>query len=128
MKTKLAITYGILTWICIYILSKFLSQFHINDGIGYINIFIPFSIIVVSIFFGILYIRNFNKNEVKEGFLLGIVFFITDIVLDEIVMIIYGPSRFLIDNNPIHILTMLILFPLITTLLGYLAQMKVELT
>ncbi|MDL2271282.1 hypothetical protein LJC03_05720 [Methanobrevibacter sp. OttesenSCG-928-I08] len=127
MKAKLAITYGILTWFFIYILSTFLSQVHIDDGIPHINIFIPLSIIIVTIFFGILYIRNFNKNEVKEGFLLGIMLFVVDLILDNILMIIVGPTKLIIDTSPMHILTMLILFPLITTLLGYLAQMKIEL-
>ncbi|WP_409199356.1 hypothetical protein [Methanobrevibacter sp. DSM 116169] len=125
MKFRLAILYGILTWICIYILSFILSPFHI-DGVPYINILAPISIIIVTTIFGILYIREINTNEVKEGFYFGIMLFVCDLILDNVFISFFGKT-INIDNSPIHIISMLIIFPLITTLLGYLAQMKVEL-
>lgn len=125
MKLKLAIVYGILSWICIYILSLILKPYYI-EGIPYMNSLVPVSIIIVTTFFGILYIREFNKHEVKEGFLLGITFFFIDLIFDKIYSIFFGPS-ITITDNPLHVLSMLILLPLITTFLGYLAQMNIEL-
>ncbi|MCC7553200.1 MAG: hypothetical protein KO202_01725 [Methanobacteriaceae archaeon] len=125
MKLKLAIIYGILSWLLIYLISLNLEPYYIDNN-PYINIFIPISTIIVSIIFGILYIREFNENEVKEGFILGIIFFICDLLLDNIYVLIVGETGIL-NNYPLHIISMLLLFPLITTLLGYLAHMKIEL-
>ena len=49
--------------------------------------------IVVTGFFGILYIRNIDKNEVDEGILAGIVFGVVYLILDFVCLIIF-PERF----------------------------------
>ena len=126
MKLKLGIIYGILIWLTTYILSTFIKPI-VLDNLPYINIIIPISIIIATGFFGILYIRNINENEVIEGFKVGILFILIDIILDLIIFIIPRNSNILINDYPIHVLSMVILVLIITTLLGYLAQMKIEL-
>lgn len=127
MKLKIAIIYGVTSWILIYIISNFLSPF-IIDNVPYIDLTIPITIIVVTTFFGILYIRNYDDNEVVEGFKIGIVFFIVDLICDMLFFIVPGNTNVIVDNYPLHLISMVILIPLITTFLGYLAHMKIELT
>lgn len=126
MKIKLAIIYGILSWFFIYIISTILNPF-IIDNIPYVNMVIPIAIIIVTGFFGIVYIRNFNSDEVLEGFLLGILFLVIDIACDLVFFIIPKNYNIIIDNYLIHLISMIILIPLITTFIGYLAQMNIEL-
>ena len=126
MKIKLAIVYGILSWFFIYVISTILNPY-VVDNIPYINIVIPFAIIIVTGFFGILYIRNFNSNEVQEGFLLGITFFVIDILCDLVFFIIPENYNIIVDSYSVHLISMIIIIPLITTFLGYLAQMNIEL-
>jgi len=125
MKLKLAITYGVIIWILVYLVSILIEPYFIED-IAYINVLIPLTLIITSTFFGILYIRQFNENEVLESFLLGVVFLFCDLGLNIIYVLISGNSM-IISINPIHILSTGFIYILITTLLGYLAQMKVEL-
>ena len=79
MELKLGIIYGVLIWILTYIISSIFQPVMI-ENIVYINIIVPISIIIVAGFFGILYIRNINKNEVIEGIKVGILFIIVDII------------------------------------------------
>ena len=69
MKLKLGIIYGILIWFFVYLITVIFSPL-ITDNIPYINIVAPIAIITVTGFFGILYIRDINENEVIEGFYL----------------------------------------------------------
>jgi hypothetical protein len=126
MKIKLAILYGILIWLVTYVIS-IIFQPIIVDNTKYVNFIVPLSIIIVTGFFGILYIRNMNENEVFEGILVGIIFIIIDILLDAIFFIIPNNSNALISNYSNHVPVMAIIMLSITTLLGYLAQMKIEL-
>ncbi len=82
--------------------------------------------IVVTGFFGILYIRNINKNEVDEGILAGIVFGVVYLILDFVCLILF-PERFLIPDYPLNVASMIVINLLLTTFLGYLAQMDINL-
>ena len=73
MKLKLGIIYGILIWFFVYLITVIFSPL-ITDNIPYINIVAPIAIITVTGFFGILYIRDIDENEVIEGFKIGIIF------------------------------------------------------
>lgn len=126
MKIKQAVIYGILIWILIYVLSTIYNNTFITYLHNY-NIILPLILIVVTGFFGILYIRNIETNEVVEGFLVGIVFIIVDIILDLSIFIIPNNINPLTVNYPLHLISTIITTLLITTFLGYLAQMSIEL-
>ena len=87
----------------------------------------PITIIVVTGFFGILYIREIDSNEVMEGILAGIIFLIVDAILDYIFFIMPNHRALIIDNFPLHVVSMIVIILSITTFLGYLAQMNVDL-
>ena len=126
MKIKLAIIYGILIWFITYGLSSILNPIFTNH-LPDVNIVVPIIIIIVTGFFGILYIRNIERNEVIEGFLVGVIFIIIDLACDYVFLILPGNTTALVQDYPLHLLSMIILTILITTFLGYLAQMKIDL-
>ena len=126
MKIKLAVIFGILVWFLTYFFSEILNPTLIKF-IPYNQIAIPLVIIIVTGFFGILYIRNIDSNEVIEGIHLGIIFIIIDIILDYIFFIILGFPSVIFENYLYHLVSMITLTLLITTFLGYLAQMKIDL-
>ncbi|MDO5831547.1 MAG: hypothetical protein Q4Q14_01805 [Methanobrevibacter sp.] len=126
MKLKLAIVYGILIWFLTYVLSEIFNPIF-TDNLPNVNIVVPIIIIVVTGFFGILYIRNIDKNEVVEGFLGGAVFIIMDVICDYLFLILPQHNALIMEDYPLHLFSMIILTLLITTFLGYLAQMKIDL-
>ena len=126
MKIKLAIIYGIVIWFLTYVLSSVLNPIF-TDNLPNINIVVPIIMIIVTGFFGILYIRNIEKNEVIEGFLVGIIFIIMDIVCDYVFIMLPQQKALIIEDYPLHLFSMIVLTLLITTFLGYLAQMKIDL-
>ena len=128
MKLKLAIILGISSWLTSFLLTELFSPIITSNIIPQVNIIIPIIIITVTGFYGILYIRNIDSNEVIEGISAGIVFSLCDIICDYVFFVQTNYYPLLIENFAMHALTMTILTILITTLLGYLAQIDIELT
>ena len=126
MKIKLAILYGFVTWFLIYLISTTFSPI-ISDNIPYINLIVPMAIIIVTGIFGILYIRNIDENEVVEGILLGIIFIIIDMLCDMIFFIIPNYRVPMLENYNVHLISMIFITLGITTFLGYLAYMTIDL-
>ena len=125
MKLKLAIIYGALIWVLNHVLQGIFKPIF-NYNLPYFNMLFTIISIVVTGFFGILYIRNIDKNEVDEGILAGIVFGVVYLILDFVCLIIF-PERFLIPNYPLNVASMIVINLLLTTFLGYLAQMDINL-
>ena len=127
MKIKLAVVFGIFSWAILFIISILCDSINIITS-QYHNLFIPLAIMIVSTFFGILYIRNFNSHELYEGFMCGIIFIVVDLLLDLVFIILPGNyGSFIFHEYRLHLYSTIILIPLITTFLGYLAEMPVRL-
>lgn len=126
MKVKLAIIFGVLIWIISSVLSDIFNPFF-TTNVRNLNIVVPIITILVTGFFGILYIRTIDENETNEGFLVGIIFVIIDFICDYVFFIIPQQNTFIIGNQTLHIISITVSTILITTFLGYLAQMTIDL-
>ena len=126
MNIKLWIICGVLIWIFTYLISVIVQMFELNNTLYY-NLILPLSIIIVTGFFGIIYIREINEDELIEGILVGILFIAIDIILDTVFFIILHNKNILFSNFLNHIILMSIIILIITSFLGYLAQMNIEL-
>lgn len=126
MKLKLAIIYGILIWIITYLATWIMNHFFSNSLLNF-NIIIPIILIIVTGFFGILYIRNINENEVIEGLIVGVIFIMIDIICDFSIPVISKTQNIMFTDYKFHIFSTIVITLLITTFLGYLAQMSIDL-
>lgn len=126
MKLKLAIIFGICIWIITYFFTEVMNPFF-SSSFANVNIIAPITVIIATIFFGILYIRNIDTNEVIEGLTVGIIFVLIDIILDITVFIIPHKENLIFIDYTLHVFSMIIITLLITTFLGYLAQMNIDL-
>jgi uncharacterized membrane protein len=81
----------------------------------------------VTGFFGIIYIRNILENEVVEGIIVGIIFIIIDGILDSLVFVLPQSQNLIVGDYPLHVVSTAVITLSITTLLGYLAQMNIDL-
>ena len=126
MKLKLAITFGILIWIITYLATRITNPIF-STTLPNMNIIVPIILIITIGFFGILYIRNIDENEVIEGLAVGIIFIAVDVVCDLVFLIIPNTRNLIFADYQLHIFSMIVITLLITTFLGYLAQMNIDL-
>lgn len=83
------ISYGFLAWLIPFIVSIF---FYSKEGGLTIDVFLFKSIMIVigsitGAFLLISYFKNINTNYIKEGIVVGIVWFVINIILDLLVLI-----------------------------------------
>lgn len=114
MKLKLAIIYGVLIWIISTILIHLLNPIF-NSNLPGINIIIPVITIIVTGFFGILYIRDIETNEVIEGIIVGIIFVLIDTILDAFILVLPIAQSSITGDYSLHIISITIITLLITT-------------
>lgn len=126
MKLKNAIIYGVLIWIITTGLSEIFNPIF-TTHLPRVNIIEQIISIIVIGFFGILYIRSIESNEVVEGVIGGMMFVIIDIILDYIFFILPNQNFIISTNYPLHVISNTIITLFITTFLGYLAQMTIDL-
>ena len=126
MKLKLAIIFGILIWAITYFITEVLNPFF-SSSLPNINIVAPVAVIITTGLFGIFYIRNIDENEVIEGLTVGVIFIVIDIILDSAFFILPNKPNLIFTDYGLHIFSMIIITLLITTFLGYLAQMTIDL-
>lgn len=126
MKLKLAIILGILIWIVTSIATEIFNPIY-NPNFPHVNIIVPLITIIATGFFGIIYIRSIESNEVIEGILVGIIFVVIDIILDTAFFVLPNSANSIIGDHTMHIISITIITLLITTFIGYLAQMTIDL-
>ena len=126
MKLKLAIIIGFLIWAISSILIDILNPIF-TSNLPHVNIIVPIITILVTGLGGILYIRNIERNEVIEGVIVGIIFFIIDIILDQLFFILPNYKNLILGNYQLHLISITVITIMITTFLGYLAQMNIDL-
>lgn len=126
MKLKLAIIFGILIWVITFLATKIINPIF-SSAFSNMNIIVPIILIITTTFFGILYIRDIDENEVIEGLTVGIVFIAVDVICDLIFLIIPKSQNLIFADYELHIFSMIVITLLITTFLGYLAQMNIDL-
>lgn len=126
MKLKNAIIYGVLIWIITTGLSEIFNPIF-TTHLPRVNIIEQIISIIVIGFFGILYIRSIESNEVVEGVIGGMMFVIIDIILDYVFFILPNQNFIISTNYPVHVISNTIITLFITTFLGYLAQMTIDL-
>lgn len=126
MKWKLATIYGILAYLLVYFCSVLTNNI-ISSDLPLFNTYMPVWIIFWALVFGILYIRPLPDNEIAEGLVLGVYFVIISIIMD-ILMNFFGilPNSFNLSYL-FRLAYMYIIYPIITTTLGYMANFEVQL-
>lgn len=126
MNIKKAILYGFLCWLFIEIILIICRPF-INIEYEYSTLLKLITIIISTGIFGTLYLRNLNKNEILEGFIGGIIFFLINMGCN-LIFIIWPNDISIIFNNYLYdFIITLIIMPFILTVLGYFAQMPIRL-
>ncbi|WP_295112406.1 hypothetical protein [uncultured Methanobrevibacter sp.] len=126
MNFKKAVLYGILNWILLFLGTTLLNPLF-TSRLPHVNILVPTISIISTTIFGILYIRNYNSNEVIEGFLAGCIFILTSAILDFTILILPNTPNLIFREYPIHFFSTFVVTLFITTFLGYLAQMDINL-
>ncbi len=125
MTFKKATLCGLLSYCFVFTFTR-LSNNYLHIKLFFFNTHMPLWIILAALIFGAIYIRSIHEYEIFEGFMAGVYFAIIAIIIDIIYL--------LLTTNHINfgfyftkIAYIYILYPIIITSLGYLANFEVQL-
>lgn len=119
---KLAIIYGFLVWVIPFVVAFLIFPLRNSDRPFFESI-MPVAVTIVTVIFSVLYFKKVETNFLKEGILLGIVFFAVSIVID-LLMFSKGPMAMPFLDYMKDIGFTYLLVPAITIGAGYILDKK----
>ena len=123
MKSKkLALIYGFTVWVIPFVIAFLIFPLRNSDRPFFESI-MPVVVAVDSVIFTVLYFKKVETNFLKEGILLGIVFFAVSVVID-LLMFSKGPMAMPFLDYTKDIGFTYLLIPAITIGVGYILAKK----
>lgn len=119
---KLAFFYGFLVWVIPFVVAFLIFPLRTSDRPFFESI-MPVAVTVAMVIFAVLYFKKVEANFLKEGILLGIVFFAVSIVID-LLMFSKGPMAMPFLDYIKDIGFTYLLIPTITIGMGYILDKK----
>ncbi len=121
-RTLKMVLFGFLTWLIPFL---FAFLFYSKEGTLLIDIFLFKSIMlivgsVVGAFLLVSYFKKLKKNQLKEGIIIGIVWFAMDILLDLIILV--PMSKMGIGAYFAQIGIRYLTIPIMSIAIGYVAK------
>lgn len=120
---KKALLYGFFTWLVIFLIGFIAYVIHESNRPLFESIMAVTST-TVSIIFALIYFRNVEKDYIKEGLYLGLIFFLVNIFIDLPLFLFGGPMKTTFGNYMADIGLTYFLFFTVTIGLGYALEKK----
>ncbi len=79
---KLVFLYGFLIWLIPFIVSFIIFPIHENDRTLFESI-MPVVLTISTVLFSILYLKKVETKFLKEGILLGVIWFLISFIIDQ---------------------------------------------
>jgi hypothetical protein len=113
-----AIFFGFMAWLIAFIVAIIIYPLkEINPP--FFETIMPIVLTVCGVLFSIIYFKGVEANFVKEGLLLGIIFFVLNNVID-LGMFMWGPMKMGLGAYMTDIGLTYLIYPIITTGFGYM--------
>jgi len=119
---KLAFIYGFLVWVIPFVIAFLIFPLRSSDRPFFESI-MPVAVIIAAVMFTVLYFKKVEADFLKEGILLGIVFFAISIVID-LLMFSKGPMAMSFVDYIKDIGFTYLLIPATTIGVGYVLDKK----
>ncbi len=124
-KNLKIILFGVLVWLVPFAVSFVVfplraSMYPLFESI--MSVIIAISVVVFSYF----YLRGLNANFAKEGIIIGIAWFIINIIIDLIMFMPASPMHMAFNDYIMSIGLKYLIIPSVTIGIGYMAQNKTK--
>ena len=118
---KIALS-GFLIWLIVFLISIALFSIHETQRPLFESI-MPVVITACAVFFSILHFRKTEANFLKEGVLLGVIWFTVNILFD-LLLFMEGPMKMSFTDYMKDIGLTYLIIPIVSIGFGYLLEFK----
>jgi len=123
MKKYLKIVlFGFLIWLIVFLISIALFSIHETQRPLFESI-MPVVITACAVFFSIFYFRKTEANFLKEGVLLGVIWFAVNILFD-LLLFMEGPMKMSLTDYMKDIGLTYLIIPIVSIGFGYLLEFE----
>lgn len=123
MKKRLRVSlFGFLTWLVPFIVSILIFPIRESQRPLFESI-MPVVVTVCAVGFSILYFRKLEGGFLREGILIGVVWFVINIVLD-LLLFLEGPMKMSFPDYMMDIGLVYLIIPVVTLGFGYLLEQR----
>jgi len=119
MKTKKALLYGFLVWLIPFIVAILIYPMHESNRPLFESI-MPVVVTVCVVVFSILYFKKLEKEFIREGILLGVLWFAISLLIDLVMFLPDSPMHMELIPYMMDIGLTYLIIPAITIGFGYL--------
>lgn len=122
-SSKLGIVYGFLVWLIPFVVAVFIFPLK-KSGSPLFESIMPVVISLCVVMFLNLYFKKVEAHFLKEGFVLGLVWFAVSIAID-LSMFMWGPMKMTFADYMMDIGLTYLMIPIITVGFGLFVEKKV---
>lgn len=119
---KNALIYGFFIWPLPFLVAFVIYPLKISNPALFESI-MPVVITIVTVCFAILYFKGLESDQMKEGIILGVMWFLISIFID-LLMFMWGPMKMTFTNYMMDIGLTYLITPAVTIGMGYLVDKK----
>ncbi|MBM4174826.1 MAG: hypothetical protein FJ213_01430 [Ignavibacteria bacterium] len=117
---KSALLYALAVWVIPFVVAMFIFPIRESNRPLFESI-MPVAVCAAVVIFSILYFKKVETNSLKEGILLGLIFFLVSFIID-LSMFMWGPMKMTFGEYLSDIGITYLLMPVITIGFGFLLQ------
>lgn len=122
---KKALLYGFLIWLFIFLIGFMAFIVHESNRPLFESI-MAVAVTTVSMIFTIAYFRKVDKNLIREGFYLGMIFFLVNVIIDLPLFLLESPMQTTPGNYFSDIGCTYLLFFAVTIGVGYVLENRLS--
>ncbi len=119
---KAVLLYGFLLWLIPFAVAILIFPIKTSSPALFESI-MPVVLTLCVVFFSILYFRKLEAGLLKEGVLLGVIWFAISLALD-LLMFMWGPMKMTFADYMMDIGLTYLIFPAVTIGFGYLIEKR----
>jgi hypothetical protein len=115
------ILFGFLVWVFPFLFSVALYPLKISIPLLFESL-MPVFISLVAVIFATLYFKSVNKKFIREGMIIGLIWFSISILFDLVLFIPSSPMQMSFKNYMLDISITYLIIPIITIGIGYMGN------
>lgn len=113
--------FGILVWLIPFIVSFFIYPLK-TEGNPLFESIMPLTLTIIVITLAYLYLKNPEINLIKDGVMMGVIWFVICIAIDLVMFLPPSPIQMTLTNYMMDIGITYLMIPVITIGMGFMAE------
>ena len=120
---KTSLFYGFMIWLIPFLVSVLIWPIHDTNRALFESI-MPVTLTASLVLFSVLYLRKVESDFLREGLMIGVMWFVISLVIDLILFIPESPMQMPLGEYMMDIGITYLLIPMICAGFGYLLENK----